>query len=73
MRPRSLTPVNYHEEAEELRAFADSRRTPRAPTLDGLDEVPQHFLVPAQGDPDMWAVRVKVRNICCSTTISNAF
>jgi hypothetical protein len=53
--------VNYNEEAKELRALADARRTVRAPKLECLVSVPQHFLVPAQGDPDMWAVRVKVR------------
>ena len=72
MRPRSLTPVNYHEEAEELRALADATRAPRAPRLDGHKGVPQHLLVPAQGDPDMWAVRVKVRHICTPFTSSNA-
>ena len=25
------------------------------------EDVPQHFLLPAQGDPELWAVRVKVR------------
>ena len=25
------------------------------------EDVPQHFLLPAQGNPELWAVRVKVR------------
>ena len=27
--------------------------------------VPRHFLVPACYDPDLWAVRVNVRNDVC--------
>ena len=26
------------------------------------EDVPQHFLLPTQGDPELWAVRVKVRH-----------
>ena len=64
--------MELNEEAAELRALANARRTVRAQKLDGLNEVPQHFLVPTQGDPDMWAVRVKVRHIFCSITMSDA-
>ena len=36
-----------------------------------LEVAPQHLLVPAQGDPEMWAVRVKVRNLRYLFTMSD--
>lgn len=53
----SLTPSDFSQEASELHALT-AKRSARTPYV--LEEVPQHFLVPAQGDPDMWSVRVKV-------------
>ena len=71
-RPRSVTPSELYEEAADLRAqAAAAAKVDCAPRKDDIEVVPQHFLVPAQGDPEMWAIRVKVRKICHLSTGSN--
>lgn len=60
-RPRSLTPSDLNDEAADLRASAAARRVARVPLHEVLEGLPQHFLLPAQGDPELWAVSVKVR------------
>ena len=63
-RRRSATPSDLNEEAADLRALVAAAKVHCAPRHDYIEVVPQHFLVPAQGDPEMWAVRVKVRHTC---------
>ena len=62
-RPMSPRPSDVSDEAAELRASAAARRAAHSPMPEVPERVPQHFLLPAQGDPDLWAVRVKVRRI----------
>ena len=60
MSPR---PSDVNDEAADLRAYATARRVVRVPMHKIPDDLPRHFRLPAQGDPDLWAVRVKVRII----------
>ena len=53
--------MDFNDEATELRALAAARRAVRSPMPEVPEYLPQHFLLPAQGDPELWAVRVKVR------------
>ena len=62
-RPMSPQPSDVSDEAADLRASAATRRAAHSPMPEVPERVPQHFLLPAQGDPDLWAVRVKVRCI----------
>ena len=62
-RHRSLTPSVLNEEAAYLRAQAATAKADRTPIHNDTEAVPRHYLVPAQGDPKLWAVRVKVWNI----------
>ena len=55
--------MELYEEAADLCAQAAAAKGDRAPRKDDIEVIPQHLLVPAQGDPEMWAVRVKVRNL----------
>ena len=57
-----LTPSDLNDEAADLRSFAATRRAFQSPMPKVPEDVPQHFLLPAQGDPELWAVRVKVRH-----------
>ncbi|KAF8263214.1 hypothetical protein EI94DRAFT_1807599 [Lactarius quietus] len=57
--PRSLTPSDLHDEAAKLHVHAAARRVALSPMPKVLEEVPQHLLLPAEGDPEMWAMRVK--------------
>ena len=59
-RPRSLTPSDLNDEATDLCASAATRQAAQVPLHEVLEDLPQHFLLPAQGDPELWAVRVKV-------------
>ena len=58
MSPR---PSDVNDEAADLRASAAARRVAQVPLHKISDDLPRHFLLPAQGNPDLWAVRVKVR------------
>ena len=58
--PLLVTPLELYEEAADLRAQAATAKMDHAPRKDDIEVVPQHLLVPAQGDLEMWAVRVKV-------------
>ena len=58
--PRSLTLSDLNDEATNLRASAAARRAAQVPLHEVLEDLPQHFLLPAQGDPELWAVHVKV-------------
>jgi hypothetical protein len=54
---------DFVQEAAEMRALVDNRRI-HAPTYWGVvSDVPQHFLVPRESDPPLWAIRVKVMYI----------
>ncbi len=58
---RCSSPVmpNFRQEASELHAlFSVAGQT--APLRFETRELPQHVLFPVDGDPDLWAVRVKV-------------
>ncbi|KAF8258743.1 hypothetical protein EI94DRAFT_1707713 [Lactarius quietus] len=57
--PRSLTPSDLHDEAAEMRARAAARRAALSPMPEVPEEVPHHLLLPAEGNPEMWAVRIK--------------
>jgi hypothetical protein len=61
-RPRSVTPSELQDETAGLLARAAARRANKAPRPEDEDEDEnaQHLLLPAKGDPEMWAVRVKV-------------
>ena len=58
--PRSLTLSDLNDEATDLCASAATRQAAQVPLHEVLEDLPQHFLLPAQGDPELWAVRVKV-------------
>ena len=54
-----LSDVN--DEAAKLRTLAAARRVDQSPMPEVPEDVLQHFLLPAQGDPELWVVHVKVR------------
>ncbi|KAF8267702.1 hypothetical protein EI94DRAFT_1801345 [Lactarius quietus] len=58
-RPRSLTPSDLHDEAAKMHACAAARRVALSLMPEVPEEVPHHLLLPAEGNPEMWAVRVK--------------
>ena len=60
--PRLLTPSDLNDEAANLRAFAATRRAAQSPMPEVPESVQELLLLPAQGDPELWAVRVKVRH-----------
>jgi hypothetical protein len=60
-RLRSVTPSELSDEATDMLARAAARGANKAPRP--KDDDGQHLLLPAKGDPEMWAVRVKVRRI----------
>jgi hypothetical protein len=54
-------------------ARAAARGANKAPRPEDEDEDGQHLLLPAKGDPEMWAVRVKVgRTICFHFIVAHA-
>ena len=62
-RPMLPRPSDVSDEVADLRASATARRAAHSPMPEVPESVPRHFLLPAQGDPDIWAVRVKVWRI----------
>ncbi len=60
LRPSSPAISNFTWEALELDKLV-ARWANHAPNFKAQDEVYQHPIIPLPGDPDMWAVRVKVR------------
>ena len=62
-RPMSPRPSEVSDEAADLRASAAARRATHCPMPEVPESVPRHFLLPTQGNPDIWAVRVKVWRI----------
>ncbi|KAN0128229.1 hypothetical protein V8E53_013995 [Lactarius tabidus] len=56
-RLRSVTPSELSDEATDMLARAAARGANKAPRP--KDDDGQHLLLPAKGDPEMWAVRVK--------------
>ncbi|KAF8263266.1 hypothetical protein EI94DRAFT_1704129 [Lactarius quietus] len=58
--PRSLTPLDLHDKATELRAHTTARRAALLPMPEVPEEVTQHLLLPMEGNPEMWAVYIKL-------------
>ena len=54
-------PSDVNDEAAKLRTLAAARRVDQSPMPEVPEDVLQHFLLPAQGDPELWVVHVKVR------------
>jgi hypothetical protein len=52
--------LDIQDETEDFLAHAAARRANRAPRPEDEDEVPQHLLLPAKGNPEIWAVHIKV-------------
>ena len=59
-RPMSPWPSDVNDEATKLCASATARRAAHSPMLKVPESIPWHFLLPTQGNPDIWAVHVKV-------------
>ena len=58
-----MSPRPSDDEAAKLRASAAARRVAHSPMPKVPKSIPWHFLLPAQGDPDIWAAHVKVWQI----------
>ena len=58
-----ITPSDSNDEATNLCASAATRRVAWVPLHKVPDNLPWHFLMPAQGDPNLWVVHVKVQHI----------
>ena len=56
----SVTPLELYKEARDLCAQATTAKMDHASRKDDIEVVPQHLLMPAQGDLEIWAVCVKV-------------
>ena len=53
-------PSEVNDEAADLHASATVRRATHCPMPKVPERIPWHFLLPAQGDPNIWVVCVKV-------------
>ena len=58
--PMSPRPSEVSDEAADLHASATVRRATHCPMPKVPERIPWHFLLPAQGDPNIWVVCVKV-------------
>ena len=56
-------PLDVSDEAADLHASATARRAARSPMPKVPKYVPWHFLLPTQGNANIWAVCVKVQCI----------
>ena len=52
--------ANFEQEAAEMRALVDNRRTHAPAHWPVGSDVAQHLLVPRDSDPPLWAICVKV-------------
>ena len=57
---RPMSPQPLDDEAAKLRTSAAARRETHSPMPKVPKSIPQHFLLPAQGDLNIWVVCVKV-------------
>ena len=53
-------PSDVNDEAAKLHTLAATQRVDQLPMPEVPKDVPQHFLLPTQGDPELWVVHVKV-------------
>ena len=63
LHPMSPWPSDVNDEAANLHAYATTRRVVWMPLHKIPNDLPWHFLLPAQGDPNLWVVNVKVQCI----------
>ena len=58
--PMLPQPSEVSDEAADLHASATVRRATHCPMPKVPERIPWHFLLPAQGNPNIWVVCVKV-------------
>jgi hypothetical protein len=54
-----VTPSDLQDKTKDFLTHTTARRANQVPRPKDEDEIPQHLLLPAKGNPKMWVVHIK--------------